>query len=197
MARSQLGASFTAAMMSSISSRLRRTVFGPRGSRGKRQNDGQNGRAGSKTHCMLLLELTLGRDATSKGFKRARRLTGFLLDVLARQRRQPAAFCERDLTVSDLATLEQTILSRYRRRRRRSRPRSRARRSARQEGLDLRAARHARQDVAGRTQDAGRRDQPRQGQGHAGAFRAPRHPEIGGARCPACLRDHRRHAAAA
>src|SRR5882757_7653889 len=38
-------------------------------------------------------------------------MPGFLLDVSARERRQPAAFCERDLTVSDLATLEQTILT--------------------------------------------------------------------------------------
>src|SRR3954454_5760624 len=38
-------------------------------------------------------------------------MTGFLLDVLACERRHPAAFCERDLTVSDLASLEQTILA--------------------------------------------------------------------------------------
>ena len=55
----------------------------------------------------------------------------------------------------------------------------------------------ARQDVARRTQDARRGDQSRQGQGHAGADRAPRYPEIRRARRPARLRDHRRHAAVA
>ena len=74
---------------------------------------------------------------------------------------------------------------RDRRRRRRSRAGSRARRSARQEGLDLGAARDARQDVAGRTQDARRGDQSRQGRGHAGARRAARHAEIRSARCAA------------
>src|SRR5882757_5860926 len=38
-------------------------------------------------------------------------MPGFLLDVSARERRQPAAFESRDLIVSDLATLEQTILA--------------------------------------------------------------------------------------
>jgi phenylalanyl-tRNA synthetase alpha chain len=37
-------------------------------------------------------------------------MTGFLLDVSARERRQPAAFESRDLTVPNLATLEKTIL---------------------------------------------------------------------------------------
>src|SRR5437868_11783846 len=53
----------------------------------------------------------LGQSTPRTGSKAKVPLTGFLLDVSARERRQPAAFCERDLTVSDLATLEQTILS--------------------------------------------------------------------------------------
>src|SRR3954447_22983399 len=65
---------------------------------------------GSKTHRVLLADLTLVEHAGQR-FKSACPVTGFLLDVLAPKRRQPAAFCERDLTVSDLASLEQTILA--------------------------------------------------------------------------------------
>src|SRR3954447_25938478 len=65
---------------------------------------------GSKTHRVLLADLTLVEHAGQR-FKSACPVTGFLLDVLAPKRRQPAAFCERDLTVSDLATLEQSILA--------------------------------------------------------------------------------------
>src|SRR3954471_1646035 len=53
----------------------------------------------------------LGKASGTRVQNRLIPMTGFLLDVLARERRQPAAFCERDLTVSDLASLEQTILA--------------------------------------------------------------------------------------
>ena len=73
-------------------------------------------------------------------------------------------------------TLESNHPRRYRRRRRRSRARSGARRRARQEGLDLGAAVDARQDVAGRTQDARCGDQPRQG--HASRRRSTARRDI-------------------
>ena len=99
--------------------------------------------------------------------------------------------------MSDLDQLRIRNPRRHRRRCRRGRAGSGARRSARQEGLDLGAARDARQDVAGRAQDRGREDQSRQGCGDAGADRAPRCAEDRSARCAPRLRNHRRHAAVA
>ena len=124
-------------------------------------------------------------------------MTGFLLDVLGRERRQPAAFCERDLTVSDLATLEQTILSQI---------------AAAGDEAALEAVRVAalgkKGSISALLATLGKMSpDERKTQGAAinlakdkvtpGARRAPRRPEVGGARCPARLRDHRRHAAVA
>ena len=84
---------------------------------------------------------------------------------------------------------------RHRRRPRRASARGGARRRARQEGLDFRAARHARQDVAGRAQERGRGDQRAEGRGRRGARRAPRRAESRGARGAAQGRGGRRDAA--
>ena len=74
---------------------------------------------------------------------------------------------------------------RHRRRRRRAGARSRARRRARQEGLDLGAAGHPRQDVARRAAQRRRRDQRAEGRGDRSDRRPPRRAESRRARSAA------------
>ena len=87
--------------------------------------------------------------------------------------------------MTDLAALSIETLAAIAARRRRGRAGGGARRRARQEGLDLRVARDAGQDVARRAQDAGRGDQRAEGRGDRGARRAARVAEGGGARSAA------------